>query len=219
MAMVMAMVMELKILRMMNNMDTFEAIKSRRSVKQYDSNFVISKEEEDTLIDLAMQSPSSFNIQHWRVLKIEDKEIRRKVRELSFDQAQVTDASLLYLICADVKAWDKNPSSYWRNAPKAVQDILVPWINPFYSNNEQLQRDEAMRSVGFFAQTLMLSARAMGYDSCPMIGFQIDQVAELIKLPKDHVIGMMLVIGKALQPAWPKPGFVEKEAIFKYNSF
>lgn len=69
-----------------------------------------------------------------------------------------------------------------------------------------MQRDEAMRSVGIVAQTIMLAAKAMGYDSCPMIGFDGEQVAEIINLPDDHVIGMMLVVGKAVKPAWPKPG-------------
>ena len=74
-------------------------------------------------------------------------------------------------------------------------------IAPFYSENPDLQRDEAMRSVGIAGQTLMLAAKAMGYDSCPMIGFDPARVAEIIKLPKDHVIGMIVVVGKALKPA------------------
>ena len=76
-----------------------------------------------------------------------------------------------------------------------------------------------MRSVGFIGQTMMLAAKALGYDSCPMIGFDIDKVAELIKLPKDHAIGMILVVGKATEPAWPKPGFVDKSEVLVDNHF
>jgi len=204
---------------MRESMNTIEAIKQRRSVKSYDTNFEIPKEEQDKLIDLAMQSPSSFNIQHWRLVNVTDKDLRAKIREVGNDQAQLTDASLLYVITADLKAWQKEPQRYWRNAPKDVQDILVPWMKPFYEGKEQLQRDEAMRSVGLISQTMMLAAKAMGYDSCPLIGFDSEKVAELIKLPSDHVIGMILVIGKALQPAWPKPGFIEKSEVLIENSF
>jgi nitroreductase len=52
----------------------------------------------------------------------------------------------------------------------------------------------------------MLAAKAMGYDSCPMIGFEADKLAELIRLPAEHVIGFMITVGKAVRPAWPKPG-------------
>jgi nitroreductase len=59
-----------------------------------------------------------------------------------------------------------------------------------------LQRDDAQRSIGMAMQTLMLAAKSMGYESCPMIGFDIEKVAELINLPEDHVMGPMVAIGK-----------------------
>jgi len=200
-------------------MDTFQAIRERRAIKHYDPAHRFTQEEEEKLIDLAMQAPSSFNIQHWRLVKVSDPALRSEIRAAASDQAQVTDASLLFVITADVKAWEKNPQRYWRNAPQAVQDVLVPWMKPFYEGKEQLQRDEAMRSVGFIAQTMMLAAKAMGYDSCPMIGFDAQKVAQLINLPQDHVIGMMLTIGKATKPAWPKPGFIERKDMIIENKF
>lgn len=200
-------------------MHTFDAIRQRRAVKHFDPAHVISKEEFDQLLDLAMQAPSSFNIQHWRLVNVTDKDLRTKLRDAAFDQAQVTDASLLFVLTVDIKAWDKNPSRYWTNAPKEAQDILVPWINPFYAGKDELQRDEAMRSAGILLQTMMLSAKAMGYDSCPMVGFDFDKVAELISLPKDHAVAAMLVIGKGIKPAWPKPGFIAKSEMLIENHF
>ena len=55
-------------------------------------------------------------------------------------------------------------------------------------------------------QTIMLAAKAMGYDSCPMIGFEHNAVAELINLPADHCIGPMIAVGKSTKDTWPKPG-------------
>ena len=187
-------------------MDTLTAIKARRSVKHYDADFVIPKQDIDTLLEHAIESPTSFNIQHWRFVLVEDKSLRSQVREAALDQAQVTDASLLFILCADLNAWDREPARYWENAPAEARNILVPMIQPFYKDKEQLQRDEALRSVGIAAQTIMLGAKAMGYDSCPMIGFDADKVAELINLPDDHMVGMILVVGKATKPAWAKPG-------------
>ncbi|CAM3723833.1 nitroreductase family protein [Polynucleobacter antarcticus] len=200
-------------------MDTFEAIRQRRAIKAFDPTYQISKVEQDQLIDLAMQAPSSFNIQHWRLVNVTDTALRAQLREAAFDQAQVTEGSLLFVVCADIKAWEKDPQRYWTNAPKEAQDILVPWINPFYSGKEQLQRDEAMRSVGILMQTMMLSAKAMGYDSCPMVGFDFDKVAKIIKLPKDYAVGAMLVIGKGIKPAWPKPGFISSAEMVVENHF
>ncbi|NBO18096.1 MAG: nitroreductase family protein [Proteobacteria bacterium] len=200
-------------------MHTFEAINQRRSIRHYDPAHKISQGELDQLVELAMQTPSSFNIQHWRIVNVTDPALRKQVRAAAWDQAQVTDASLLFVICADVKAWQKNPAQYFRNAPKPAQDMLVPMIAPFYEGKEQLQRDEAMRSVGFFSMTLMLAAKAMGYDSSPMIGFDPVKVAELVKLPQDHAVGMLLAIGKRTQDAFPKPGYIDKSVAIRENHF
>jgi hypothetical protein len=97
--------------------------------------------------------------------------------------------------------------------------MLVPMVKPFYQGREQLQRDEAMRSIGIAAQTLMLSAKSMGYDSCPMIGFDADVVAKLINLPADHTVGMLLTIGKAAKPAFTKGGFLPMSEIVIQDRF
>lgn len=200
-------------------MDAIEAIRQRRAVKHFDPNHRFTADEIKLLLNVAAQSPSSFNIQHWRIVNVSDPALRAQLREAAFDQAQVTDASLLFVICTDIKAWDKDPQRYWVHAPKEAQDILVPWINPFYSGKDQLQRDEAMRSVGLILQTLMIGAKAMGYDSCPMIGFDIEKVGQLVKLPKDYVVGAMLAIGKGIKPAWPKPGFIPLSEMVIENHF
>lgn len=200
-------------------METQEAIRARRAVKHYDPEFVMPSAHEKELFDLVRQAPTSFNLQNWRFVNIKDKDLRTKVREAAWDQAQVTEASLLLILCADVKAWDKSPERYWSEAPQEAQDILVPMIKPFYEGKDWQQRDEAMRSVGIAAQTLMLAAKDMGYDSCPMIGFDSEQVASLINLPEDHVVGMMLTIGKAIKPAWPKPSYIPNDEVFIQDKF
>ena len=200
-------------------MDAFQAIKERRSIRYFDTTHHFTAEEFDQLIDLAMQAPSSFNLQHWRLVNVTDHALRKQIRAAAWDQAQVTDASLLFVVTADLKVWQKNPGYYLRNAPKEAQDYLVPMIAPFYEGKEQLQRDEAMRSVGFFMQTMMIAAKAMGYDSGPMIGFDQAKVAELIKLPADHAIGALLVVGKRVKDAFPKPGFVDKSTMLIENHF
>lgn len=187
-------------------MDIFSAIEARRSIKHFDPEHVMTGAEIDKLLSLAILSPTAFNIQNWRFVVVKDKETRARIREASWNQAQVTDASLLLIVCADLKAWERDPARFWVNAPEDVQDILVPAITQYYSGNEQVQRDEAMRSCGLVAQTLMLAAKGMGYDSCPMDGFDFEAVGKIINLPEDHVISMFVVVGKGIKDAWPRPG-------------
>ena len=200
-------------------MDTFDAIYQRRAVKHYDPDHRFSEDELNRLLEATIQSPTSFNMQNWRFVVVQDADLRAQIRAAAHDQAQVTDASLLFVLTADVKAWEKSPQRYWREAPAEVAELLVNWMGPFYEGKDQLQRDEAMRSCGIAGQTIMLAAKAMGYDSCPMIGFDAEQVAKLIQLPEDHVIGFMIAVGKGTKAAWPKPGQLELSEVVVHDRF
>jgi nitroreductase len=200
--------------------DTFDAIYQRRSIKAFDPEHRLTADEEKKLLEATIQAPTSFNIQHWRFVILRDPELRLKVRtELGNDQAQMTDASLLIVMTADTMAWAKQPERYWKNAPREVADLLVGWMGPFHEGREWLQRDEAQRSIGIAMQTLMLAAKSMGYDSRPMIGFDIDGLAKLIDLPEDHVMGPMVAIGKGTKESWPKPGQLPLEQLVIENGF
>jgi nitroreductase len=181
------------------------AIQNRRSIRRFDPSQKITKKEVDKLLSLALLSPTAFNIQNWRFVIVQDLGLRKKIQKASWDQTQVTDASLLVILCADLKAWKKEPIRYWRSAPTPVQEFIVPAIQRYYEGLDQVQRDEAMRSCGIAAQTLMLAAKSMGYDSCPMDGFDFDAVSELINLPDDHAICMLVAVGKAVGDTPPPP--------------
>ena len=187
-------------------MNVSTAINSRRAIKHFDSNHRMSEAEINQLMSLALLSPTSFNIQNWRFLLVKDSDLRCQLRTVAWDQAQVTDASLLVVLTADLKSWAKEPVRYWKNAPQPVQEFMLPAIEQYYSGYEQVQRDEAMRSCGIAAMTLMLAAQEMGYVSCPMVGFDFEKVAKIINLPADHVIAMFVTIGKGTKDAWVRGG-------------
>jgi nitroreductase len=202
-------------------LDTFTAVETRRSVKHFDPAHVMPEADIRRLMEATLLSPTSFNIQNWRFVLIDrqDADLREKLKAASWNQAQVTDADLVVIICGDLKAPFKQPERYWRLAAEAVQQVLVPMITGAYEGNDQLQRDEAMRSAGIASQTLMLAAKAMGYDTCPMVGFIPDQVAQLINLPEDHVIPLMVTVGKSLKPANPRSGPLPYEEVVFRNRF
>lgn len=200
-------------------MHVSQAITERRSVKAYDPNHQMTKTEIDALMSLAILSPTAFNIQNWRFVVVTDPALRKEIRKVSWDQAQVEDASLLIVLTADLKAWEKQPERYWQNAPKPVQDFLVPAIGKYYAGKDQVQRDEAMRSCGMAAMTIMLAAKEMGYETCPMDGFDFEAVAKLLNLPDDHIPTMFVVVGKPLKPAQPRGGQLPLSEVVIYNQF
>ncbi|HTY98287.1 MAG TPA: nitroreductase family protein [Rhodocyclaceae bacterium] len=200
-------------------MKVSEAVQLRRAVKAFDPDHRMSEAEIDRLMSLALLSPTAWNIQHWRFVLLRDPALRRQVRAAAWDQAQVTDASLLVVLTADVQAWRKEPARYWRNAEPGVRDWLVGALTQFYTDRDWLQRDDAMRSCGIAAQTLMLAAQELGYQSCPMDGFDFDAVAKLINLPADHAIAMFVAVGKGVQEARPRGGQLALEEVVLTDRF
>ena len=97
-------------------MELKSTIESRRSVKHFDPNHKMTDDEIQNLLSMAILAPTAFNIQHWRFVTVMDENVRQEIRKAAWDQAQVTDASLLIVLCADVKAWEKDTRRYWKNA-------------------------------------------------------------------------------------------------------
>lgn len=171
------------------------------------------------LLRVTQLTPSSFNMQNYRILVVRDKELRAKLRAVAWDQAQVTDASVLLIFCGDKTAYAEDPGKFWGHAPQEVQDILGPMIKPFYEGKDELIRDEAIRSSAFAGMSMMLAARDLGYDSCPMIGFDAQEVAKLINLPDGFVLSYMLPVGKKIQDAWDRGARIGEETVVSYDTF
>ncbi|MCL7743624.1 nitroreductase family protein [Guyparkeria hydrothermalis] len=187
-------------------MQVSEAIESRRAIKQFDPEHELSVAEQDRLIELAMKSPTAFNLQHWRFVVVRDPAQRQAIREVAWDQSQVTDASMLVILCGRRDVWQQDAQRVWRGAPAEVREMMHGAIDAYYRDQPQVERDEVMRSCGIAGQTLMLAAREMGLDSCPMDGFDFDAVGRVINLPDNHVISFMVAIGKKAADVWPRPG-------------
>jgi nitroreductase len=200
-------------------MDTFKAIESRRAVKAFDPDYKMTPQEKEKIFTLAQLAPTAFNIQHWRFVTIDDPALRTKIREVAWNQPQVTDSSLLVILCADTKSWEKDTLRYWASATKEAQDFLLPAIDAYYRGKERVQLDEVHRSCGMAGTTIMLAARAMDYDTCPMDGFDYEAVGKLINLPDDHVISFMIAIGKKMAEPYERPPLLPAEEIIISNKF
>ena len=132
-------------------MDTFDAIYARRSIKAFDAEHRMPEEDLNKLLEAAIQAPDQ--LQHPALAvrrRCDDPDLRAKIRtEFGNDQAQMTDASLLVLLTADVKAWAKEPERYWKKrAGRRSPSCSSNWMGPFHEGREWLQRDEAQRSIG-----------------------------------------------------------------------
>ena len=200
-------------------MDVFEAVSTRRAIKKFDPTHKMSPEQVKKLMEHVILTPTSYNQQNWRFVYVTDQDVKEKISEAARGQAQPKDGSLVVVLCGDMTAWKTDPLRYWKNHPTEKQELVKASLERKYSTDTQAQRDEAVRSCGMAAQTIMLAARDMGLDSCPMVGFEYDELAKVINLPDNHLIVMMVVVGKRAQDAAQRGGQLSLNEVAFENKF
>lgn len=201
-------------------MNVIDAVKNRRATKQFDADFKIPQEEKKALLEDALQyTPSAFNLQHWRLLVVDDVKQRQALRKVGWDQPQITDSAMLIVLCADLNVWESEVKTIWQDATPEVRDIMCSAVDSYYRNKPQVQWDEIMRSAGLFAQTLMLLAQERGFDSCPMDGFDFAEVAKTINLPEHYAICLMIAIGKGKGKPFPRLGKLSFDKAVTFDHF
>ncbi|KEO82746.1 nitroreductase family protein [Tumebacillus flagellatus] len=200
-----------------------QVMRERHAVKKYDASHQIPEAELNAILELAATAPSSWNLQHWKLVVITDQAVKEKLLPIAYGQRQVVDASAVILVLGDLEA-DKNAVPVFKPAldagfvPQDVYDTLLSQINAAYDNNPQGARDEAIRNSSYIAMQLMLAARAYGYDTCPMGGFDKEKIVEALNVPSRYIPSVLISLGKAAEPARPSARFGLDQIVVK-NSF
>ena len=199
-------------------MTVTEALQKRRAVKDYDADFVIPAADIKDLFSKTLLTPSSFNLQHWRFAAVVDPAVKTRLCEAAWGQRHIREASLVVVLAGNLDAAD-DAAGIWDHTPAEVKSKLVPQIEGFYRENARLKRDEAVRSVSLAAMTLMLTATEMGYATCPMIGFDPEKVAEIVRMPRNWIPVMMITVGRAIRDPRPRKGQLPVEEVVFWNTF
>lgn len=185
--------------------DFKEIITGRRSIRNYDPAVKISKEEMTQILEEATLAPSSVNLQPWRFVVIDSKEGKETLAPLAkFNQTQVATSAAVIAVFVDMKSEEHLESIYTAAVekgfmPAAVRDQQVPAIRGLVASMTFEQKKEMfLLDAGLVSMQLMLVARAHGYDTNPIGGYEKDQIAEAFKMEKDRYYPVMLLsIGKA----------------------
>ena len=179
----------------------------------------MTPEQVNSLMKLTILSPTSYNQQNWRFVTITEQSVKDRISKAARNQPQPADGSLVIILCGNMNAWKEDPLRYWKNSTSEKQEHVKNALHSKYADSSQNRRDEAIRSCGFAGQTIMLAARQMGLDSCPMVGFEYDELAKIINLPDNHLIVLMIVVGKAAEPANPRGGQLSVDEVVFKNKF
>ncbi len=184
-------------------MNFSELAQSRHSVRHYMPGLTIDDADLQSIFAEVALSPSSFNLQHWQFVVVREQARKRELRGMAFGQQQVEDCAAAIVVCGRLEAHEDAPRIY-EHAPAPMREKFVPMIAAVYKNQPALQREEAVRSGALAAMSLMYAAKARGWDTGPMIGFDAAKVSSFLQLDAQTVPVMLVVLGKALNGEQPQ---------------
>ena len=183
-----------------------EIVNGRRSIKQYDPTVKISREEMSEILTQASKAPSSINMQPWRFLVIDSDEGKEMLAPLaSFNNDKVMSSSAVIAVFADRNNFDYAEEIYGKAVehgymPQEMKEFQLSYFKPLYEGaSDEQMKDIILLDSGLVSMQLMLVARAYGYDTNPIGGYDKEQIAEAFGMEKERYLPVMLItIGKAL---------------------
>lgn len=186
------------------------AIETRVSTHLFDASHALDEAQIAELVRLATRAPTAYHLQNWRFIAVRTPAAKARLHALAWRQQKVLDAAVTYIICGTLQAHTQLAD---RLAPvvragvfgQAVGDAWVAQATAAHAPDDQLQRDEAVRSASLAAMTMMLAAEGMGLASAPMGGFDATGVASEFGLQSDELPVMLVAVGRAAVMPVPKP--------------
>ncbi|OEH93782.1 nitroreductase family protein [Bacillus solimangrovi] len=201
-----------------DQMSAVEVMRVRKSVRKYKKGHVMPKEDLENILNLTITAPSSWNLQHWKFIVIEKEEDKNRLLPIAFNQEQVVDSSLTIVVLGDLQANENAEIVYGEAVEKGfmseeAKNKLIAQINGEYGRIPNFDFFEAIRNGSLAAMQLMLAAKALGYDTVPMGGFDPEKLIEEFNVPERYVPVMLISVGKAATPAHQTPRFSVKDVI------
>lgn len=183
----------------------------RRSVKTYNPEVKISREELSEILAKASRAPSAINMQPWRFLVIDSAEGKEKLAPLaSFNQTQALTSSAVIAVFYDAENIEYMDEIFSKSVelgymPQDIKEMQMQQAKPYYASMSPSDlRDINLIDSGLISMQLMLVARAHGYDTNPMAGYDKDRIAEVFGLDKERFQPVMLIsIGRAVKDGHP----------------
>ncbi|NTU42883.1 MAG: nitroreductase family protein [Nitrospirales bacterium] len=183
-------------------MDLINAIHERRSINFFEPGREIPEETLRNLLETANLSPSSFDLQPWKVIVVRSPERKKLLRQCAMNQPKAEEASAVLIIVADPAGVEENLTSVldsWQELGYMKQEmrgIYADMTKNLYGSADSLTRKFfAVKNSALFAMNLMLTAKGLGLETHPMDGIDETCIKKEFRIEEDKIIPMLIAVG------------------------
>ena len=199
-------------------MEFMKIVMSRYATKKFDGK-KIPDAKLDELLEMVRFAPSAINLQPWKITVVTDQKTKELLKPAAFDQEQITTCSHLLVFCADPDYDNliKKLAALLKKSgvPDEMQDRIIGMATQFTKPMSPEQRLAWSQAQTYLALGNALNgAKALGFDSCPMGGFDPKEFSRILKIPSPLVPTMLCPVGYAADKPMPKVRFAKEDIVF-----
>jgi nitroreductase len=199
-------------------MEFGKIVMSRYATKKFDGR-KIPDATIDELLEMVRFAPSALNLQPWKIKMVTDKKTKELLRPAAFNQEQITTCSHLLVFCADPD-YDSlisrlgtllKKSGVPAETQKMITDMAAGFAKPM-SPEQKLTWSTAQTYLAL--GNALNGAKALGFDSCPMGGFNPGEFSRILEIPAPLVPVMLCPLGYAADKPVQKVRFAKEDMVF-----
>ena len=195
-----------------------DIVMQRYATKKFDGK-KIDKNKISDLLELVRFAPSALNLQPWKIKLVTDQKLKEELRKASNNQEQITTCSHLLVFCADTD-YDGliqrlDALMHKHGTPVEIKKMVIGMAREFTGKMTPEQKRAWSQAQTYLALGNALNgAKALGFDSCPMGGFDPAEYSRILKIPANLVPVMLCPVGYAADKPMPKIRFPVEDITF-----
>lgn len=198
------------------NIMAFEDIVNQRYATKVFDGRKIEQEKIKKLLDMIRHAPSSYNVQPWKIVVIEDESVKEKLSEATYNQPQIKSSSHVLVFCVVKDLFSHidrlEQLMIRKGTDKTKAKSYTDTIRDFGKELTQEEKISWTQRQTYLALGNALNgAKSLGFDSCPMEGFDPDRYSQILNLPENLIPIVVCAIGYALDKPKQKIRFPEEE--------
>lgn len=185
-----------------------KAMAFRHACKRFDTSKTIPEDQFESMLEVARISPSSFGMEPWRLIVVRNPNLRKALKPSCWNQDQITEASELVIFTTDNDAV-RSGTPYVRKMfeRRGLSEEAVDTYMGVYENYlEPLEEDELLlqnwtaKQCYIACANMMTYAATLGIDSCPIEGFDREEVEAILDLPEERSVALICAFGYRINP-------------------
>lgn len=175
--------------------EIIEAFQFRHATKEFDPDKKISDDDFHFILETARLSPSSFGFEPWRFVVVQNSELREKIKNTAWGAfGKLPEASHFVILLARTKLDTKYDSEYLKDHFSNVKKLSGDHLKNYLKRIEEFQKEDfrlldgdrplfdwASKQTYIALANMMTSAAQIGIDSCPIEGFNVEKMNQLLK--------------------------------------